>query len=123
MRGAVILVFFASGLLLAGKASGQEPPAAADPPESLAPELPCPQAKFDVPPTLAPAAPRMGLAPAVPPVADPRVILFHPYFFPTHDNFRPLPYGYPPADPGFFYGAYANPYYYQYYGPGSYFGF
>jgi hypothetical protein len=58
-----------------------------------------------------------------PQVADPRTIVFDPYFFPTHYNFRPLPYGYPPTDAGFYYGALANPYYYQYYGPGDYYGF
>jgi hypothetical protein len=121
MRGVLWTALIALGFFLAGSAAAQEPPPA--PAGPLAPELPCPTAEFDKPPTLAPAAPRMGIPPAFPPVADPRVIFFHPYFFPTHNNFRPLPYGYPPTDPGFFYGAYANPYYYQYYGPGEYWGF
>jgi hypothetical protein len=75
------------------------------------------------PPTLPPVAPRMPAPPAYPPFADPQVIFFDPYFFPTHYNFRPLPWGLAPTDIGFFYGAYASPYYNQYYGPGDYLGF
>jgi hypothetical protein len=99
------------------------PPQLAEQPEFLLPLGPTPEAVFDQPPSLPPAAPRVGLIPPLAPVADPRVIFFHPYFFPTHFNFRPLPYGYPPTELGFFYGAFANPYYYQYYGPGAYYGF
>jgi hypothetical protein len=99
-------------------------PAALPPqPEILLPTGPLPEASYDLPPTLPSAGPRIGLLPALAPVADPRVIVFDPYFFPTHFNFRPLPYGYPPTEPGFFYGAFANPYYYQFYGPGDYYGF
>lgn len=83
----------------------------------------CPEVHFDVPPSLSTVAPRMPLEPTLPPPVDPRTIYFDPYFFPTHYNFRPFPYGYPPTDMGFFYGAFANPYYGQYYGPGEYYGF
>jgi hypothetical protein len=116
-------------LLLAPAAFAQETPVDPAPPppaellEILQPTGPGPEAVYDLPPSLAPAAARVGLLPRLAPVGDPRVIVFHPYFFPTHYNFRPLPYGYPPSDPYFFYGALANPYYYQYYGPGAYWGF
>jgi hypothetical protein len=122
MRRAIVVLLCAGGLLQA-PADAQENGALPPRPEIFQPSGPLPEAVFDQPPTLPPAGPRMGLLPRFAPLADPRVILFDPYFFPTHYNFRPLPYGYPPTEAGFFYGALASPYYYQYYGPGSYYGF
>lgn len=123
MQRIVLFAWVASCFLAAGSAHGQAPPA----PPSPAPPTPTghtvPGVIHDQPPTLAPVYPRMPAPPLFPPAADPRVIVFDPYFYPTHYNFRPLPYGYPPTTMGFFYDTYANPYYSQYYGPGEYYGF
>jgi hypothetical protein len=121
MRRAACVLIIVCGLLPGSSVPAQE---IADELEILRPTGPRPEAKFDVAPSLLTAKPRIGYYPALAPqVADPRTIVFDPYFFPTHYNFRPLPYGYPPTDAGFYYGALANPYYYQYYGPGDYYGF
>ncbi len=117
------LALVVGGCLIGASLAAQEPTSSPPVIEEQAPDPLCPEVHFDQRPTLPTAAPRMALEPTLPPPADPRVIFFDPYFYPTHYNFRPLPYGYPPTDMGFFYGAFASPYYNQYYGPGEYYGF
>ncbi len=125
MRGWLLVSLAGMVSFSASDVWGQDPfpPVRTSTIPSTLPMQPHVEIKLDQLPTLPPVAPRMGLTPVFPPVIDPRTIWFDPYFYPTHYNFRPLPYGVPPMTSGFFYDTYANPYYNQYYGPGEYYGF
>jgi hypothetical protein len=113
------LAILATALMLSAGSTGLAQEEAPEPP--FEPHVP--GVMYEMPATLAPAHARMPIRPLLPPPADPRMIYFAPYFYPTHFNFRPFPYGYPPPTFGFYYGALASPYYNQYYGPGEYHGY
>ena len=82
-----------------------------------------PGVMYELPPTLSPAYARMEYPPFAPRPTAPQTIVYDPYFYPTHDRFRPFLYGIPDMSLGFYYNALVNPYYQTYYGPGEYYGY